>query len=155
MRPLLRALLEAGVEVHHGYSAETADSHPLRKAFAPRPLKELIATMSSFDASLIAYNTDVCKRAERFELTVPDRLISSVAAGVPIAIPATGYAASKSYLRDYPAVFEFKSAADLAAQLADRERVAQARARAWDARVNFVASRHSETLKQFVFRMLR
>ena len=139
IRPLLRELLDAGIEVHHGHSAETADGHPLRRPFAPRPLVELIPMLAAHDACLIAYNLEAASRRDRFELTVPDRLLSAVAAGVPIALPRSGYAACRTYLADYPAVIVFDSPTDLFEQLSDRARVAALRERAWQARVAYSA----------------
>lgn len=146
LRPLMREIVEAGIALHHAKSAETDDGHPLRRPFAPLKQKDLVAWMSAFDASLIAYNTSACKRPDRFDLTVPDRLLSSVAAGVPIAIPKQGYSGSKSYLKHYPAVFEFESARHLFQLLSDRGRVAEARSAAWEYRRQFCAESFSPQL---------
>jgi hypothetical protein len=153
IRPLMREILDAGIELHHGQSPETEDGHAFRKPFAPLPNDELIATMASFDASLIAYNLAACARTDRFELTVPDRLLSSVAAGVPIAIPRKGYAASRTYLRDYDAVFEFDAMGDLKAALSDRAAVRTMQDRAWDARRRFTAAAHGTELSEFLERV--
>src|SRR5207247_7995455 len=118
---LMRAILDSGIDLHHCYSAETDDGHPRRKPFRPMSLPDLIQKMASFDASLIAYNTGACPRADRFELTIPDRLITSVAAGVPVAIPKQGYSAAKSYLKDYPAVIQFDSPDNLRKAISDRQ----------------------------------
>ena len=150
LRPLMRQILDAGIELHHGKSPETSDGHPLRRPFEPLAQAQLIARMASHDASLIAYNTEVCQRAERFEFTVPDRLITSVASGVPIAIPAKGYAGPKSYLSRYPAVFVFESPADLMRQLQDRARVQAAREAAWEARKLYTAEAQGEALASFL-----
>lgn len=150
LRPLMREILKAGIALHHLRSAETDDGHPLRQVFEPQTLAQLIAHMPTHDASLIAYNTDACAVTDRFDLTVPDRLISSVAAGVPIAIPEKGYAASKTYLANYPAVFEFADATDLKAQLGDRSRVSTIRDAAWLARGDYAAQKHGETLMAFL-----
>ena len=106
------------------------------------------------DASLIAYNTQACARDDRFWLTIPDRLITTVAAGVPVAIPRQGYAAVKSYLANYPAVIEFDSAKELAAALSDRPQVARLRAAAWSARQNYDAARYGPTLARFLERLI-
>ncbi|TAK98049.1 MAG: hypothetical protein EPO09_02920 [Aquabacterium sp.] len=150
LRPLMREILDAGIELHHGRSPETTDGHPLRRPFDPLSQGQLIARMAAHDASLIAYNTAVCQRAERFDLTVPDRLITSVAAGVPIAVPAKGYTGPKSYLQRYPAVFEFDSPAHLMQQLQDRVRVQEARDAAWEARALYTAEMQGEGLASFL-----
>lgn len=150
LRPLMREILDAGIELHHGRSPETTDGHPLRKPFDPLGQSQLIARMAAHDASLIAYNTDVCQRAERFDLTVPDRLITSVAAGVPIAVPSKGYTGPKSYLKRYPAVFEFDSPAHLMQQLQDRVRVQEARDAAWEARALYTAEMQGAGLASFL-----
>lgn len=83
-------------------------------------------------------------------LTVPDRVLSSVAAGVPIAIPRRGYAASKTYLRDYGAVIEFDTPRDLKDRLSDRDELRALRERAWHARRGYVAEAHAGRLAQFL-----
>jgi hypothetical protein len=150
LRPLMTEILETQIELYHVYSRETADGHPYRRTFEPLDQAGLIAEMTAHDASLIAYNTSACRRTERLELTVPDRLLTSVAAGVPIAIPAAGYRGSKQYLADYPAVFEFDSAPDLKRQLEDRERVLALHEVAWRARKLYTAEAQGDLLAQFL-----
>ena len=145
----MQSILQSGIELHHVYSPETDDGHPRRRLFQPLSLSGLIEFMGSFDASLIAYNTDACARDDRFRLTVPDRLVTSVAGGVPIAVPRQGYDAVKSYLRDYPAVIEFDSAGGLAETLGDRQLVSRLRNSAWAARQSYVAKQHGATLQKF------
>lgn len=146
LRPLMQSLLDAGIELHHVHSKETDDGHPRRRVFQPLKQADLIVKMSGYDASLIAYNTDACQRDERFHLTVPDRLISSVAAGVPIAIPKRGYEGAKQYLADHGAVFEFEDAADLRRQLSDRSHVQAYRDRAWEVRSRYTAQAQAPLL---------
>jgi hypothetical protein len=153
LRPLMLEILEAGIELHHVYSAETSDGHPGRKTFSPRTIDLLIAMMSAFDASLIAYNLAACRRTDRFDLTVPDRLLSSVAAGVPVAVPRHGYAASKHYLRNYDAVIEFENPADLKAKLSDRGAVRELREKAWAARHRYTAEAQGADLAAFLERV--
>lgn len=150
VRPLMQSILDAGIELHHAASPETDDGHPLRKLFQSVSLREMIEVMGKFDASLVAYNTEACARDDRFGLTVPDRLITSVTAGIPIALPARGYEAAKAYLREYPAVIEFVSAHDLRDTLADRPRVEQLRNAAWAARPSYAAERHGDDLAAFL-----
>lgn len=150
LRPLMGQVLEAGIELHHAQSRETDDGHPLRKPFRPMRQPELIATMAQHDASLIAYNTQACERDERFKLTVPDRLISTVAAGVPVAIPEQGYDGAKQYLRGHGGVLVFRDAPHLRRLLDDRSRVAEARAQAWAQRGSYAAERHAQPLCDFV-----
>ena len=154
IRSLMRGLLDAGIDLHHVYSRETDDGHPRRKSFAPVAIAELVRTVSGFDASLIAYNTDACRRDDRFGLTVPDRLITSVAAGVPIAIPKLGYAGAKQYLKDYPAVIEFDSPRQLASVLADRHRITKMREAAWNARQKYSTTQHGDDLQAFLEQLL-
>ncbi len=106
--------------------------------------------MAAHDASLIAYNAAACRRTERLELTVPDRLLTSVAAGVPIAIPSIGYSGSKQYLAEYPAVIEFDSVPDLKRQLEDRERIKSLHEAAWQARKLYTAEAQGELLARFL-----
>jgi hypothetical protein len=150
LRPLMDAILSAGVQLHHVYSRETDDGHPLRQVFQPQVQAELIAAMAAHDASLIAYNTVACERDDRFWLTVPDRLITSVAAGVPVAVPKRGYTGLKQYLAHYPAVIEFDDARHLKQLLSDRARVLALRELAWAARHQYTAERHAELLNGFL-----
>ncbi len=150
LRPLMREILENRIELHHVRSAETADGHPYRRPFEPLDQAALIARMAAHDASLIAYNAAACRRTERLELTVPDRLLTSVAAGVPIAIPSIGYSGSKQYLAEYPAVIEFDSVPDLKRQLEDRERIKSLHEAAWQARKLYTAEAQGELLARFL-----
>jgi hypothetical protein len=154
IRPMMRDLLDAGIELHHAYSPETDDGHPKRKPFPHISLREVIAMMGRFDASLICYNTAACHRDDRFSLTVFDRLLTSVAAGIPIAIPAQGYAAAKSYLKQYPAVIEFNSPADLAEKLAVRSDIERLHRAASDARSHYTAKSQAEQLERFCEQLL-
>lgn len=89
--------------------------------FRSMKLELLSEFTTQFDASLIIYNTDVCGNIDRFKVTIPDRLIASVASGIPIAIPKFGYDACKEFLKMYQSVIEFESFDDLKNQLKDRE----------------------------------
>ncbi|MFM2052457.1 MAG: hypothetical protein RL456_494 [Pseudomonadota bacterium] len=153
LRTAMREVLDTGVELHHVRSPETTDGHPMRRPFEPASQADLIRRMATHDASLIKYNTEACSRPDRFDVTVPDRLITSVAAGVPIALPEQGYQGSKEYLARYPAVIQFRSMADLAAQLADRGRVAELREQAWKARHHYAAEAHGPALAAFLARL--
>jgi len=152
LRPLMNDILSAGIHLHHVRSHETADGHLFRHPFEPMSQADLIRQMSAHDASLIAYNTAACARPDRFSLTVPDRLITSVAAGVPIAIPSRGYEGAKDYLRHYPAVFEFDSASHLSTLLCDRPRVQSLRQAAWRARSQYSAEHQGSLLADYLGR---
>ena len=147
--PLWQRFWKMGLK-HHVRSSETDDNHPFRRTFEPLDQGALISKMATHDASLIAYNAEACQRTERLELTVPDRLLTSVAAGVPIAIPSTGYTGSKQYLADYPAVFQYDSVPNLKRQLADRKRVQAMHIDAWQARERYTAEAQGGELAQFL-----
>ncbi len=85
----MQGILDSGVHLHHAWSPETDDGHPHRRPFQPLPMLDLIDRIGDFDASLIAYNTQACARDDRFWLTIPDRLVTSVAAGAPSRSPDT------------------------------------------------------------------
>lgn len=150
LRPMMLDLLNAGIQLHHGRSAETDDDHPLRRPFSPVSQDQLIARMACHDASLIAYNLAACQNDMRFELTVPDRLLSSVAAGVPIAVPHQGYTGLKQYLAGHEALIAFESPEALLRALGDRERVRSMREAAWLARDRFTAERQGPALRAFI-----
>jgi len=117
----LDQLAREQVHVFHHRSPESDAVSPYRHSFEYMSLRDAETYATQFDAALIVYNLGSCERTDRFEVTVPDRLIASVTAGIPIAIPARGYEACKEYLKDYQAVIEFDSASDLAAKLRDRQ----------------------------------
>lgn len=150
LRPMMAEILKNKIELHHARSSETTDGNPYRRPFDPINQKGLIAKMGSHDASLIAYNAAACQKTDRLELTVPDRLITSVAAGVPIAIPSIGYRGAKQYLADYPAVIEFESITDLKRQLEDRERIKATREAAWQARKLYTAEMQGDLLQRLL-----
>lgn len=155
LRPLMNELLAANIELHHVYSKETDDGHPRRRTFKPQLQAQLIANMVAHDASLIAYNTAACQRDDRFWLTVPDRLLTSVAAGIPVAVPSQGYTGLKQYLADYPAMLTFDNAQDLHAQLSDRARIRHLHEQAWQARHRYAAEQHAPRLQQFIHGLAR
>jgi hypothetical protein len=150
LRPLMAEILENQIELHHGSSPETSDGHPYRRPFQPLEMAALIARMAAHDASLIAYNAAACGRTERLNLTVPDRLATSVAAGIPIAIPSMGYAGPKQYLAEYPAVLEFDSVPDLKRKLEDRQHIQALRQATWQARKLYTAEAQGDLLAQFL-----
>jgi hypothetical protein len=150
LRPLMNDVMAANIELHHVYSKETNDGHAQRRTFKPQSQSDLIARMATHDASLIAYNTAACQRDDRFWLTVPDRLLTSVAAGVPVAVPRVGYTGVKQYLAHYPAMIEFEHAQDLQAQLTDRALIQRLRQQAWQARQHYTAQQHAPSLMTFL-----
>jgi hypothetical protein len=150
LRPLMEEILENQIELHHGSSPETSDGHPYRRPFQPLDMVALIARMAAHDASLIAYNAAACRRTERLNLTVPERLATSVAAGIPIAIPSMGYIGPKQYLAEYPAVLEFDSVPDLKRKLEDRQHIQALREAAWQARKLYSAEAQGDILAQFL-----
>jgi hypothetical protein len=150
LQSLMAEILENKIELHHARSPETTDGHPYRRPFDALDQGELIAKMAEHDASLIVYNAAACQRTERLEFTVPDRLLTSVAAGVPIAIPSVGYTGPKQYLADYPAVLQYDSVPHLKQQLADRERMQVLHQAAWKARDLYTAEAQGHILAQFL-----
>jgi len=128
----LRELMREGIDVHFSRSPESEIVQEHACTFEAVDIKQLGDFASRFDASLILYELAHAKVTDRFDVTVPDRLITSVAAGIPIALPAEGFAACKEYLQAYGAVLEFRSMAHLAEQLRDRVRMGSLRKLAWE-----------------------
>ena len=150
----LDQLLENGVHVYHHHSPAHAPGsvppHACRHTFPYLSLAEAATYATQFDASLMLYNLRACRRTDRFDVTVPDRLVASVAAGVPVALPAQGYAACREYLKDYGAVIPFASAAELAQRLRDRASVAELRRLARHDSRKYVGERHLNSLLAFI-----
>lgn len=144
--PFLGKLMDSGIHVYYHYARESATDHRNAHTFAYMPLVEAIRYATQFDASLIMYNLDSCSRCDRFDVTVPDRLVASVSAGVPIAIPAHGYTACKEYLRDYEAVITFHSPKELAERLMDRTAMEHYRRMARENSRKYVGERHMQPL---------
>ena len=116
----LSDIMDLKVFVYHSDKTGTLPFHPFRRTFAPMSLQSLISFSTQCDASLVTYNLDACKNRDRFKITIPDRLIAGVAAGIPVAVPRTGYDASKEFLRPYEAVIEYSSPKELSEHLNDR-----------------------------------
>jgi hypothetical protein len=123
----LRELMRHGIDVHFSRSPESRIDDPHARPFDAMPMAAVANFAAPLDASLIVYNLDGVAVTDRFENTVPDRLITSLAVHLPVAIPAQGFAGCREYLQPYGAVLEYGSMADLAEQLRDRERVAALR----------------------------
>ena len=146
----LGALMNEGIDVNFCRTPESEINHIHAHPFDPIPFSEMASFGAQFDASLIVYNLGVVKRSERFDITVPDRLISSVCAGVPIALPRQGFFGCKEYLSDLGAVIEYDSPGDLACQLRDRNAIARLRLVAQKNSLKYQAERHVPALLNFL-----
>lgn len=146
----LLALMQEGVDVHFGRSRDGDIEHPHAFPFTPIPLAEVAGFASRFDASLVVYNMGAVKQRDRFENTVPDRLIASVSIGIPIALPREGFSGCKEYLRDLGAVMLYDSPADLARQLQDRQRMSELRSTAQANFRRYTAESHLPALLGFL-----
>ena len=150
IRSIMLNLMDAGIHLNHAFSPETKDNHRHRHLFEPRPVRPLIHFASRFDASLIVYNLAHCGDTSRFENTVPDRLLSSVAAGLPIALPVEGYSGCKEYLKDYGATFTFRSPEHLKSLLSDTDRVRELKGVAVSNRHHYTAQKVGRNLSSFL-----
>jgi hypothetical protein len=130
--------MDRGVHVHFHYSPDSISGHPYAHMFRYMPLSAITAYATQFDASVVAYNTNACACADRFNTTIPDRLVASVSAGIPVAVPANGYHACREYLKNYRSVLYFRSAEELAASLADRAYVDELKEMAREDSRNYV-----------------
>lgn len=146
----LDALLDRGVHVFHHTTAEPLRPHPCRHTFDYLPLEGVTRFCTQFQATVVTYNTAACTRDTRFRVTVPDRLVAGVAAGLPVFLPRAGYEACWEYLADYPAAIPFDTPDDIRRALDDRPRMADLRAAARDARGPFTAEAHADRLLDFV-----
>jgi glycosyltransferase involved in cell wall biosynthesis len=146
----MHQLMEHGVHVYHHRSPESPSDHPCGHTFEYRELAKAIEYATQFDVSLILYDLSACKRTDRFEVTVPDRLVASVAAGVPVAIPSHGYSACKEYLRDYRAIIEFDSIPHLAEQLRNRTRIRALQRLVQEHSANYLGEAHIGRLLSFI-----
>jgi hypothetical protein len=128
---IINTAVDSGIHVYSpGHIDNEILSEGNRHIFRSMKLEQLSEFATQFDASVIIYNTDACGNTDRFKVTIPDRLIASVAFGIPIAIPNVGYDACKEFLKPYEAVIEFKSFIDLKIQLENRDSVLQLKEKA-------------------------
>lgn len=147
----LRELMRQGIDVHFTRTPgdEIEDEHAC--PFDGRTLVDLVAFAAGFDVSLIEYNIDDAQVKDRFEVTVPDRVITSVFVGIPVAIPKQGFAASKEYLGAYGAVIEYASMAELAAKLKNRPFVDELRKLARTRALLYRAEADLPSLLEFLY----
>jgi hypothetical protein len=143
-------MMQSGIHVFHSRSVSGRPSHKNQHEFEPLDIKKLSPFMAKFDASLIVYNMDACRRRDRFRNTIPDRLLSSVAAGIPIAIPRDGYDACKEFLEAYRAVIEYDSPGELKEKLADRTFIDKMKKFAKHDHVQYFGEKHIASLVEFI-----
>jgi hypothetical protein len=153
IRSIMIELMDAGIHLHHSYSPETQDNRPYRHLFESKPIKPLMKFVSRFSASLIVYNLSKCGDTARFENTIPDRLLSSVAAGLPIAIPESGYSGCKAYLENYGATYVFRDSAHLKLLLSDAGRTRDFKQVAAVNRLQFTAAKMGKELLPFLSKL--
>jgi len=117
----IHRLLEEKILVYFAQSSDGEIKHKYARGFKPVPVESVADFASNFDASLITYNLDSVSALDRFSVTIPDRMITSVCAGLPVAFPSDGYEACEEYVADYGAVIRYSSERELAAILKDRK----------------------------------
>jgi hypothetical protein len=144
------ALMDVGIHIFHSDKTGKLSEHPNRHIFRPMEIHELKNYATQFDASLMIYNLSGCKRNDRFRITIPDRLIAGVSFGLPIAIPAKGYDASREFLKEYKAVIEFESVGELLHQLRDRKRVEELKLVAQENSHKYCAEAYFGYLLEFI-----
>jgi|GEM_PF-2213687 len=149
----LRCMMESGIHVFHCRSASKRPRHENQHEFEPVEMTQLRPFMARFDASLIVYNLEVCQRLDRFRNTVPDRLLSSVSSGIPIALPRTGYEACKEFLRDYRAVLEYDSPGELKEMLSDASFLQEMKSFAKMDRPLYFGENYIDNLVDFILRV--
>jgi len=146
----LHSLMQEGIDVHYNRSPESETNEEHACPFDGMDIDKLTNFAARFDASLIVYELANVQKSDRFDVTVPDRLITSVAAGIPIALPADGYTACKEYLQEYGAVIEYRSMAHLAEQLRDRTDVERLRRTAFEKAEGYRAEKLLPRLVSFL-----
>ena len=117
---ILDTLCKMNIHIYHSQSDNKFSDTKYIHIYNSKSFKDIVRYATQFNASLVTYNLEKCQCTARFEGTIPDRLITSVAAGIPVAIPSRGYDACREYLSEYEATVEFDSLNDLALKLSDR-----------------------------------
>ncbi|WP_442505074.1 hypothetical protein SH528x_003845 [Novipirellula sp. SH528] len=146
---LLDQLMNCGINVHYCPADPKAKQHPHQHYFARRSLPELIKFATQFPATLGGFITPSLASSRQVHLSVPDRLISSVASGVPVALPFDGYEAYKEYLHQYEAVIRFDSAEVLANQLRNPDSLRKLKELSQNTRSHYRIEAHAEQYLQF------
>jgi hypothetical protein len=132
-------------------SKETSDSNNKYACiFEPMPLIDLKSFGNKCYAALVCYNLTNCKDDTRFRMTIPDRLMASIAMGLPIAIPKKGYDAAKEFLRNWPGVIEFDSISDLYERLLDSKHINELNISCLRESPKFYAESHFNYLLSFL-----
>jgi hypothetical protein len=150
----INALLDYGIHIYHSDKTGIIESHPFRHLFYPMDLKRVTEFASQFDASFIIYNLSACKQDDRFRLTIPDRLIASVTAGIPVVLPKDGYDACKEFLTEYQSVIEFETLPDLKSILLRRNEIHRLRELAQKNSQKFIFENHLESFSNFLSKFL-
>ncbi len=160
-------LAEHGIHLHfygdftHGQWREWIEK---TRRMAPRHLHlhaqvhqgEWVREFSQYDAGWLhtfaSRNGGDLRRADWDDLNYPARLTTLVAAGVPVLQRdnAGSIVATQTLVRDRGIGLFFRDIADLAAQLHDRERLAQVRARVWEQRFDFTFDARADDLVAFL-----
>ena len=147
---ILDGLLDSGVHVFHHATREPLVKHDCRHTFEYLSLEKITRFCTQFQATLVAYNTAACASDIRFRLTVPDRLVAGVAAGLPVFLPKVGYDACWDYLSGYPAALAYDCPQDVRRELDDRQRMRDLRLAARDARRSYTAESHLDKMLDFL-----
>ncbi len=154
MRDIFNSILQSKIHLYHCDQGEKFQPSEYRHLFPPMKMPVLKNFATQFDVSLMMYNLDACKRDDRYRITIPDRLISSVAAGIPVAIPREGYEACKDYLKEYKAVLEFDTVHDLKEQLNDRKNIDELKRTARENNRKYIDGSHVNELYDFIKRVM-
>lgn len=149
------AIMREGIHIYYCRNKlDKAESSGYRHLFDWMEFTELSEYVTGFDASLVMYNLESCSNTDRYKVTVPDRLAASVCSGIPVAVPARGYEASKDFLGEYGAVIEFSSFQDLRSQLGDRPAISALKKRAvHNAEKYYVIERYTTQLLDIIARV--
>lgn len=151
----IEALMASGIHVYHSDKTGQLPRHDYRHTFHPMTVHDLRLFASQFDASLVIYNLAACKRDDRFRNTIPDRLIASVAFGIPVAIPRRGYDACREFLKDYGAVIEFDTPEELKTVLSNREKIRRLKDLAGVNSRKYALENHAGRLFRFIENVCR
>jgi hypothetical protein len=151
VRPQLLALADAGLTVHCS-TAERMD-HPNVRHFEHFGAEAyatglLAAFMRRFKASLVTYNVGASgTRALRFETSIPTRFLFTLAAGVPVLLPAGRFPPLERIVEEYGIGFAYETPGGAYRRLRSAD-WPELQRRAWAARRRFLFD--AEAFTRFV-----
>ena len=150
VRPQLRAITRSGIHVHIGETRCRPPGTPFLHMFPPVAPEggELATFMTAFDACIVLYNVD--REYDRFRGGMPARFQFALAAGIPVVLPASRFAACEEVVTSLGVGFAYNDVAELKQKLSDQALMGELRGRAEVIAPNLTFEANSRDLDLFI-----